>query len=162
MSELLGTYQLILISWLLIVAFNVNNRWNVVFKPVYIEKSQGGGLTSQVLPDQTIDSRNFCQYKLQILNLKTEEKAGGFAKDFFQMVVFRWVFACANNCLNPLFYGIVGKRWPLLSLTPTKKQMKITFSHFHHRTLLFTREIPSPLSLTKFTSNRTQTSSKKV
>ena len=22
----------------------------------------------------------------------------------------RWVFACANNCLNPLFYGIVGKR----------------------------------------------------
>ena len=114
----------ILISWLLIVAFNVNNRWNVVFKPVYIEKSQGGGLTSQVLPDQTIDSRNFCQYKLQILNLKTEEKAGGFATK----TNVRWVFACANNCLNPLFYGIVGKRSPLLSLTMTKNKWK---SHYH-------------------------------
>ena len=157
MSELLGTYQLILISWLLIVAFNVNNRWNVVFKPVYIEKSQGGGLTSQVLPDQTIDSRNCCQYKLQILTFKNIGQR--IFKRFFQMGVFRWVFACANNCLNPLFYGIVGKRWPLLSLTLTKNKWK---SHFHHRTLLFTREIPSPLSLTKFTSNRTQTSSKKV
>ena len=60
------------------------------FKHVHIEKSEGGGLTSQVLPDQTIDSRNCCQYKLQILNSKDiaqrKRQAG------LQKIFFKWLF----------------------------------------------------------------------
>jgi len=50
----------------------------------------------------------------------------------FRLQKLLWVFACANNCLNPLFYGIVGKR-----------------------------SIPSPLMLTQAKFNRKQASSKK-
>ena len=69
---------------------------------------------------QTSDSRNCCTSHLPDILRKYILPKQKSTKTIFSSLSsiaanrywnIRWVFACANNCLNPLFYGIVGKRW---------------------------------------------------